>query len=218
MSLTITQHLVNGFDNNCAYTCIDTSANTAVVVDPSGDIMPELTNIPENITISAVWLTHTHQDHLDKLGNVLSLTGALPIYVHKSGASRLTHDGYNEVIPITEGDAVMVGNIPFTVLHTPGHSEDSVCFYYEGDNATPPALLSGDTLFVQGCGRTSQTEASTLYSSLQRIASLPANTRIFPGYDYGPTSTSTLASELEFNQFLRAYDYESFIAERFPTT
>ena len=215
MPLNIEQYLVKGFDENCTYICIDTETNEAVLVDPCGDIQTVLKTIPQNITISAVWLTHTHTDHYDGLGAVLAQCGALPIYVQHSGVSALEQSNYANIVALSEGDSVTVGNISITVLHTPGHSLDSICFYYEGDKTTSPCLLSGDTLFVEGCGRTTPEQAPTLYKSLQRLKKLPVGTHIFPGHDYGSEPHSTLALELEHNRFLRAKGYDAFYVERF---
>ncbi|HEX2660368.1 MAG TPA: MBL fold metallo-hydrolase, partial [Polyangia bacterium] len=95
-------------------------------------------------------------------------------------------------------------------LHTPGHTVGGTCFLGDG------FLISGDVLFVGGCGRTDFTGGDTaeMWSSLQRIAGLPEETRIYPGHDYGTTPTSTVGRELLENPYLRCATYDDFRALR----
>jgi glyoxylase-like metal-dependent hydrolase (beta-lactamase superfamily II) len=213
----VTQFSVNGFDKNFTYISSDPDTNEGVVIDPAGDLSEIYTHINDyDITLTAVWLTHTHPDHYDALPELLDYTGALPIYVHETGVQRLHTQEFVTVRAVHEGSQLMVGHTAWQVLHTPGHSPDGCCFYYPGSTECAPHLLSGDTLFVQRCGRTTPTEAHTLYHSLQRLTQLPGNTVVLPGHDYGPTPQSTIAEELEHNSYLNAPDYDTFYAVRFP--
>lgn len=212
----VTQFTVDGFDQNFTYICTDPDSDAAVVVDPAGDITEVLTDITnQQKTITAVWLTHTHPDHYDALPALIEHTGTLPIYVHEAGAARLRNQGF-AVTDIYEGSQLRVGTTTWQVLHTPGHSPDGCCFYHASSASQPPYLISGDTLFVRGCGRTTPTEAQTLFHSLQRLQQLPGEAIVFPGHDYGPTPTSTIASEQQYNPYLQASDLETFLQVRFP--
>ena len=216
MSLTITQFLVGGLDDNCTYICSD-AERRAVVVDPTGDIAQVLDYCKNHqFMIEAIWLTHTHFDHIDQIPTVQKAVGPLPIYVHVTGANNIALDTPSSVLELTDDQTLSVGEKTVQVLHTPGHSPDSVCFYYSGSDTQAPWLISGDTLFVHGCGRTTPEQAPTLFLSLQRLKQLPEQTTVYPGHDYGPTPNSTIAAELQHNQFLRAQSFEAFYQERFP--
>ena len=214
---TITQFKVGGLDKNMSYVIADIATRHAVIVDPTGDIDTVLKNIKEaGYTVSAIWLTHAHQDHYDQVPAVFAAYGELPILVHESAHHTIANT-YQTAKPIKDGDTCGVGDITFTVLHTPGHSPDGVCFYREASADEAPLLLSGDTLFVHGCGRTTPEEVQNLYESLQKIKRLPGRTIVYPGHDYGPVASSTIAHELSHNRFLKAVDYDAFYAERFPS-
>ncbi len=218
MTLRITQHLVGGFDKNCTYICMDTKADQAVIVDPTGDLQTVYDALPATTQVHAIWLTHTHFDHYDGIPEMLERYGALPIYVHELGVAALRRAGHENVHTLADGDTVKVGDYTWTLLHTPGHSPDSSCYYYVGDTEHPPTLLAGDTLFVHGCGRTTPQQASTLYESLQQLKNLPPETIVYPGHHYGPQSHSTIEAECAHNRFLRASTLEEFMTERFPDT
>ena len=215
MALSVTQHLVGGFDKNCTYICTDTETGAAAIVDPTGDLAPVFASLTKDTPITAIWLTHTHFDHIDGIPEVHATFGAVPIYVHTTGAPTLEAAGYEAVKTYVDGDTLELGATAVTALHTPGHSPDGCCFYAEDTDAGAPTLLSGDTLFVRGCGRTTPEQALTLYESLQRLKALPEETVVYPGHDYGPSPISTLAIERTENRFLAAPDYDAFYRERF---
>ncbi len=215
MALSVTQHLVGGFDKNCTYICTDTETGAAAIVDPTGDMAQVLADVTHRDALTAIWLTHTHFDHYDGVPAIYDRVGTIPIYVHEWGMPALQTVGYQDVHPFADGDTLTLGNTTMEVLHTPGHSPDGCCFYTEDTDSDAPALLSGDTLFVRGCGRTTPPDAPQLYESLQRLKALPEETVVYPGHDYGPSPTSTLAIERAENRFLIAPDYDTFYQERF---
>jgi hydroxyacylglutathione hydrolase len=100
-----------------------------------------------------------------------------------------------------------LGNLEITILHTPGHTSDAICFYI-GD-----AVFTGDTLFVGKVGGTDfGAGAQAEYDSLrQKLLALPGGTRVFPGHDVGVAPESTIAHEQETNPFLVQPDFESFL-------
>jgi len=100
---------------------------------------------------------------------------------------------------LKDGDLLEVGTLMIKVIHTPGHSPGSVCFYVEGN------LFTGDTLFVGAAGRTDLTGGSldTLIESIEKkILALPEGTVIWPGHDYGDRPTSTIGREMEENPYI----------------
>jgi glyoxylase-like metal-dependent hydrolase (beta-lactamase superfamily II) len=102
-------------------------------------------------------------------------------------------------IHLKDGDVLDVGHLKIEVLHTPGHTPGSVCFLTEGH------LFTGDTLFVGAAGRTDLTGASldTLIESIkEKLLSLPRETVVWPGHDYGDTPTSTIGREMQENIYI----------------
>ena len=91
-------------------------------------------------------------------------------------------------------------------LETFGHTTGGTCFLADG------FIVTGDVLFVRGCGRTDFTGGNTaaMWSSLQRLLALPEETKVYPGHNYGPTPTSTLSSEALENPYLRCKTFEEF--------
>lgn len=214
MALSVLQVAVGGFDDNFSYLILDDVTKQAFVVDPSGsyDMLREQI-IESGAQIAGILLTHTHQDHQDALPETL-VDFDVPVYVEESGAARVLVTA--EISVLHDGDTLSLGESTFLVMATPGHISDAVCFYIEKEvsESGAPLLITGDTLFVEGCGRTNRDDVEVLYHSLQRIAELPDETMIYPGHDYGPTPTSTLAHEKTHNRFYQARDLMAFIKER----
>jgi glyoxylase-like metal-dependent hydrolase (beta-lactamase superfamily II) len=111
-------------------------------------------------------------------------------------------------VRLDDGDDIAVGSITLHVLHTPGHTEDSICLF------TPGYLFSGDTLFVGKVGGTRfGDDACKEYDSLQKkLLTLPDETRVCPGHDYGVRPISTIGDEKRENPFLLQPDLEHFVS------
>ncbi|MCK4509970.1 MAG: MBL fold metallo-hydrolase, partial [Desulfuromonadales bacterium] len=143
-----------------------------------------------------------HPDHIAGNAEVLKVTGA------KLAACPL--DVPAAEIALSEGSQLQIGEIMVDVLHTPGHTPGSLVFN------PPGALITGDTLFVTRCGRADfpGSDPAALYHSLTRLAAFPAETKVFPGHDYGPKPQSTIGFEREHNEYMKCPDLESFIKLR----
>ncbi|MDM7202729.1 MAG: MBL fold metallo-hydrolase, partial [Thermodesulfobacteriaceae bacterium] len=103
-----------------------------------------------------------------------------------------------------DGELIKIGKKILKVIHTPGHSPGSVCFWEEEEGI----LFTGDTLFVQGIGRADLPGGNyklMMESIRKRLLILPKETKIYPGHDYGPKPTSTIEEELKFNPFLQEF-------------
>ena len=161
------------------------------VVDPGDDPKTIEENLPRNLT--HIILTHAHFDHVGALEAVHKAhpTALFAVGEHEPLDSVYTFYSHpNLVIPpvdILLEEGARIG--PFTVIHTPGHTKGSICLYSKKDNL----LLSGDTLFCGGYGRTDLGGSMLdMQTSLTRLAELPPETKVLPGHG-GPT---TIGDEL----------------------
>lgn len=214
MSLTVHQIAVGGYDDNFAYVIAETESKQAFIVDPSGDWAAITATITaHDLTPIGVLLTHTHHDHIDQLEAALAAY-TVPVYVHELGTAAVAAVPNTKLLK--DGDAIMLGNHTIDVIYTPGHITDHVCFYSNANQTIDqiPTLIAGDTLFVGGCGRTTEAGVQDLYESLQKLKALPDHTLVYPGHDYGATPHSTIGYEKTHNAYLLAPDREAFITLR----
>ncbi|RTL34407.1 MAG: hydroxyacylglutathione hydrolase [Rhodocyclaceae bacterium] len=145
----------------------------AVVVDP-GDAEPVLRYLAdEGLSLEAVLVTHHHSDHV---GGLSALLAASPVPVY--GPARENIAGISH--PVAEGGEVRLPGIDacFKVLDIPGHTAGHVGYYGEG------TLLCGDTLFAAGCGRLFEGTPAQMYASLNKLAALPGDTRVYCTHEY----------------------------------
>ncbi len=183
------------------------------VVDPAWDVPAlEAAAQEDGKRISAVVLTHSHNDHINGVPELLRRHD-VPVYAHREEVARSAElRRLGEVVRKTsDGDEVRVGSARFSLLHTPGHTAGAQCLLC-GD-----AVVTGDTLFVDHCGHCKSPGADPhqLYRSLTGVlARLPDATRVLPGHDYGPVKISTIAREKEKNPYLRFPDEAAFVEYR----
>jgi glyoxylase-like metal-dependent hydrolase (beta-lactamase superfamily II) len=209
----VQQFAIGGFDDNFSYVVADDVSGHAFIVDPAGDIEQAFAYINEHrYQLTGVLVTHTHFDHVEKLDEVLE-RAAVPVYIHESGVTRISG---NEIQALTDMDTVTLGTCSITVMHTPGHSSDAVCYYIGADTAADavPHVLTGDTLFVARVGKTNERDVADLWESIQRLSQLPAATVVHPGHDYGATTESTMARVCAENPYLTVSTFEEFKEKR----
>lgn len=197
---------------NFAYLFGDRETGDAVVVDPAYDV-GSLVDMAEadGMRLTGVLATHYHPDHVggDMMGHGIQGVSDLlercdvPVHVQRDEApwvhkvtglepgSLVAHDG---------GDVVNVGGVAVELVHTPGHTPGSQCFLVEG------RLVAGDTLFLEGCGRTDLPggDPEAMYESLtQRLARVPDDTVLFPGHLYSADPSATLGETRRHNYVFR---------------
>lgn len=217
-SKVIRQIPINGFDSNFSYFIGDGKSKEIAIVDP-GDPAHLEKEISEGMFVpKMILLTHTHADHQE---GVLSLSKkyGIPVYVHHLGRGRVNVPE-NLLVFLEDKEVVDIGGISIKVLYTPGHIDDALCYFMDGDQAPDgiPKLLTGDTLFVEGCGRADlpNSDAKQLYKSLERIKMLPDETEIYSGHDYGSKPISTLGWEKQHNKYMACNTVDEFIDLRLP--
>ena len=181
----------------------------AAIVDPAWEVdrlLAEVTRL--NLKVTAVLITHTHNDHIEGVDLVVEKTGAA-VVVNPREAAVLRAPG-RMLVEVTDGRDVAIGKRGVRALETPGHTVGGTCYLAQG------YVVTGDVLFVGGCGRTDFTggDSAQMWKSLQRLTRLPEQTRVYPGHDYGDTPTSTIAHEIRSNRFLRCANFEEFRALR----
>ncbi|MEK6907830.1 MAG: MBL fold metallo-hydrolase [Thermoproteota archaeon] len=186
---------------NFTYVVEDEDTNEGIIIDPSWDL-DQIEQIIKrnNLKIKYIINTHHHFDHT--LGNegMIKSTNAKIIQHEKS---ELKHD-----VAVKDGNIIEFGNSKLTVLHTPGHSKDSMCLIGDGK------LFSGDTLFVGNCGRIDLPggSAKELYHSLFDILySLNDDLTLYPGHNYGHSLTSTIGQEKITNLVMQKRTEQEFV-------
>lgn len=165
-----------------------------VFIDPAPGSFSELKKRAEkhSLNIEAIWLTHSHWDHIGDLAVVKADFNNIPIYVHPADAENVKNPG-SDGLPLMEpiqgaepnfdlvdGLSLSVGELRARVIATPGHTPGGVCFYFEKENV----LISGDTLFKGSIGNLSfpTAEPAKMWHSLKKLAKLPPKTLVYPGH------------------------------------
>ena len=186
---------------------------SAALIDPAAETN-KILEVTKSLGLDVKYVinTHAHPDHVGGNADIVENTGA-EIIIHEDEAKHITNLVNKAFIKmfggrsspaadrtVKDSDIIKVGNVKLEVIHTPGHSPGGICIYDGEKN-----LFTGDTLFVGGIGRTDIPGGSmrTLMTSIkERILTLPDDTLIWPGHNYGPTPSSTVAREREANPFL----------------
>ena len=196
-----------GFDKNFSYLvwCEDTMMGA--IVDPSTDpleIFEFLQN--NNIILSKILITHTHHDHICYLSDFIQLFSDIPIYGYIN-----TRKSFNKnFIGLSHNDTILIGKTMFTVLYTPGHYDDCLCYWSLKDKT----LFTGDTVFVGRSGRTVNpySDISKLYDSIYNIIlKLPKDTIIYSGHDYGDKPIITIKENVNISSFFSCNSEKEFI-------
>ena len=197
------------FGTNC-YLVASEQTRDGMVIDPAGDASRILSNIRElGLKIGFIVATHTHPDHIGAIAAIVESTGA-SFAVHAAEAKTLLSDEFSQFTAIDptfkqppspsrlleDNDTIVIGDLKFQVLHTPGHSPGGICLIGYG------VVFSGDTLFNAGIGRTDGPggDYNLLISSIRnKLLVLPEQTVVFPGH--GPRTN--IGQEQQNNPFLR---------------
>ncbi len=205
---------------NFSYLIGDRSSREVLLVDPAYGVS-ELLDVAANdgMTVTGVLVTHHHADHvggsmmgyrIEGLAELMSRQ-SVPVHVHRQEAAlvtKVTGLAPADVVAHDSGDRVGVGAVAVELLHTPGHTPGSQCFLVDG------MLVAGDTLFLEGCGRTDLpgSDPAAMYDSLQRLAGLPDSTVVYPGHRYSVPSTATLAAVKDINMVFKPRTKEAWLS------
>jgi len=189
-----------------------------VVVDPAWDIDGIMALINDRgYKLNSALITHYHPDHCggsfgkNKVQGIAELLAVNPVksYVHKleaDGIKKVTGVSESDLVRVESGDKLKVGDIEVEFLHTPGHTPGSQCFKIKN------TLVSGDTLFINGCGRVDLpgSNSEDMYRSVQKLAALPDDTILLPGHNYGDVASASMAETKKVNTHLRINDLNTW--------
>jgi hydroxyacylglutathione hydrolase len=198
-------------------------AEEAAVVDPAWDSQ-EILRIARdsNLTVKHILLTHGHPDHSNALEPLLEATDA-KCYIHADEvdymkevarsfgmSTEFLNRRAENIQRVSDGDEIAVGKLSIKCLHTPGHTPGSLCFLVEN------CLFSGDTLFVDACGRVDMPggDARKMWWSLnQTLRGLDDKIIVYPGHDYGGSPTSTIGEQKMSNPYMRYDSVQQFLRD-----
>jgi glyoxylase-like metal-dependent hydrolase (beta-lactamase superfamily II) len=206
---------------NFVYLVGDQATRECVVVDPAWDIDGILEIVDDDgMTLVGTLGTHYHPDHVGgsmfgfTVQGMAALLARRPVKLHVNeheadGVRQVTGLDESDLVRHAGGDVLEVGGVKVRFIHTPGHTPGSQCFLVEG------RLVSGDTLFIQGCGRVDLPggDPEQMYLSLtQRLGKLPDDTVLYPGHDYADRPTSTIGEEKRSNVHMRVSSVDDWLA------
>ena len=196
---------------NYCYLVGDELSKTCALIDPAFEtdrILQEVES--EGFHVTHIINTHGHSDHTAGNGAIQAATGA-KLLIHELDAKslgKLVHKTFSRLlggkgspkpdILLQDNDLIQIGESQLTVLHTPGHTPGGICLYSTGH------IFTGDTLFVGAVGRTDLPGGSVkqLLASIQeKIYTLPSDTIVWPGHNYGQHPFSTVEQEKNSNPF-----------------
>jgi hydroxyacylglutathione hydrolase len=204
---------------NFVYGLVDPESRECFLVDPAWDIPLLLNRIDsQDWILKGVLITHYHPDHCgghlwnNDIPGATDVVGKrpVPVYVNSydvEGVIKVTGLSRTDIRPTEGGTELLLGKKPVTLIHTPGHTPGSQCFMCS------EKLISGDTLFLSGCGRVDLPggNADQLYYSItQTLAKLPSETVVYPGHNYDKKPFETMGSMMSMNPFLAAKTMEEW--------
>ncbi|MGZ5885121.1 MAG: MBL fold metallo-hydrolase, partial [Burkholderiaceae bacterium] len=190
--------------NTYTYILFDEKSREALIIDPVDDQIERDLAVLAQQHLKLAWAmeTHAHADHITSAGLIVEHTGARTAAPAGCGIA-------TAAIQLTDGDVLSFGRETIRALHTPGHTHGSMCYVWRNN------VFTGDTLLINGCGRTDfqSGSAEALYDSLTRVLfSLPDDTIVWPGHDYQGRSHSTIGAEKAGNARIAGKTLDEFVS------
>jgi hydroxyacylglutathione hydrolase len=210
---------------NLAYLIGSRSTRQVLVVDPAWSVDALLDQAAaDGMDVAGALVTHYHQDHVGgalfgfEIEGLRRLLERRPVPIHVQerealGVRKVTGVSEGDLVCHAPGDVVVLGGVRVTLLHTPGHTPGSQCFLVASPGR-PDALVSGDTLFLGGCGRVDLpgSDPQAMFESLHHtLGRLPDETLLYPGHLYAPEGSSTMGEQKRTNPYLRVARLDDFL-------
>lgn len=206
------RQLALGPMKNFVYLLGDGASDEVAVVDPAWDAAAiRAAAQADGKRLSAIIVSHHHGDHVNGVEPLLAELD-LPVYVQRSEHAFSDAVRFGDAVRLVgPGEVIRVGGLEVELIHTPGHTPGSQCVHARG------ALFSGDTVFVNACGRCDFKggDPEAMHHSLHRVlGALDDGTRLYPGHDYGDVQVSSLGRERAQNPYFQLKALPDFVAHR----
>ncbi|KAI3404502.1 GLO2 [Candida oxycetoniae] len=221
-----------GHGDNYSYLIIDDKSKSAWLIDPAvpKEVISYLKEQKPHYELKAIVNTHHHYDHSDGNEEFHRKYPDLPIIAGKDSPFVTYTPSHEEIIDL--GD-----DLSITALHTPCHTQDSICYFVQDTKTGEKAVFTGDTLFISGCGRFFEGTGAEMNKALNQVlAKLPKDTKVYPGHEYTKSNVKfskkildneaikaleaycqthehttgkfTIGDELKFNPFMMLQDHQ----------
>jgi len=215
------KQLALGPMQNFVYLIGDPATKEVAVVDPAWNVPAIIDQVKaDGYKLTHILLSHGHYDHINGVEDVVAKTDAV-VCAQAIELEKFIPEGAGGLVlpksslkKTASGNAVKVGRLEITLIHTPGHTPGSQCMLVKTPEAPSGMLITGDTLFVGTCGRADlpYSDPHALFDSLSQLKKLDDQTVFYPGHDYGATPTNDLKNEKRTNPFLLADSIDQFLS------
>ena len=203
---------------NFVYLIGSKSTREVSVVDPAWEISFLLKHLEEkDLKLSSILVTHYHPDHIgggfagQSIEGIAELMEKEPVRIYTNkyeaeGVKKVTGVSDVDLVKVESGDHLKIGENDIEFLHTPGHTPGSQCFRVKN------TLVSGDTLFINGCGRVDLpgSNKDDMYRSMNKLKSLPDDTLLLPRHNYGGAPSASMADAKAQNPYLKVEDLDTW--------
>ncbi len=214
----IVEQIEIGPMRNFVYLVGSRSTREVAIVDPAWDIERLIRLVDERgYKLTAALVTHYHPDHVggsfggQRIAGLAELLALRPVKIYAQrgecdGIRKVTGVSASDLVAVDSGTRMNIGPVEVEFLHTPGHTPGSQCFRIKD------TLVSGDTLFISGCGRVDLpgSDPEQMFHSLRKLAQLPDHTVLLPGHNYDPVPRATLGETRHRNHYLQIGDLETW--------
>jgi sulfur dioxygenase len=203
----IFRQLFDAESSTYTYLIADEFTREAIIIDAVKNQLNAYLQLFRELDVKLIKAidTHVHADHITALGNLRDATGCMTLMGQQSSAPCISGR-------FNDSDIISIGGLQFKAIYTPGHTDDSYCFYLQTDNCG--YVFTGDTLLIRGSGRTDfqSGSADAQYDSLfNKLLTLPDTTVVYPGHDYKGWTSSTIGEEKHHNPRLQVKSKKAYI-------
>lgn len=204
---------------NFVYVVGSRTTREVALVDPAWDVPGLLEHLAkQDLKLVAALVTHYHPDHVGgsfgqhPIQGLAELMARNPVKIYANrheadGVKKVTGVSDSDLVKVDSGEKLKLGEVEIEFLHTPGHTPGSQCFRVK------EALVSGDTLFIEGCGRVDLpgSDPEQMYESLGKLRELPDETVLLPGHNYSSVPNARMGEVKARNGYLRVRDLATWL-------